>query len=111
MKTSQLIENLELKLITKADYDDREIKGCYIGDLLSWVMSKAKADDVWITVQTNINVVAVAALTEVSCIIVPEDIEVEHSTIDKANQKDIIILGASLDSFNLAVKISKLLFL
>ena len=41
---------------------EREIGGVYIGDLLSWVMGRAKADDAWITIMTNINVVAVAAL-------------------------------------------------
>ena len=48
---------------------EREIKGVYIGDLLSWVMGRAKADDAWITIMSNINIVAVASLADVACII------------------------------------------
>ena len=38
------------------------IEGVYIGDLLSIVMSKAKQNFIWITIQTHINIIAVAEL-------------------------------------------------
>ena len=41
----------------------------YAGDLLSWVMSHATAGDAWVTIMSNINVAAVASLTEVACVI------------------------------------------
>lgn len=109
LKVSQLIEQLGLKQVTKGDYDDMEAKGCFIGDLLSWVMSRAKEGDIWITVQTNINIVAIAALTGAACVIVPENIEIEQATIDKADERGVVILGSPLDSYSLAVGISKLL--
>ncbi len=109
MKISDLIKELGLKVITKTDYEDREVSGCYIGDLLSWVMSKASADNIWITVQTNINIVAVATLTDVSCVLIPDGIEVEGTTIEMANKKGVVILGSVSDSFSLAVAVSKML--
>ena len=109
MKISELIEKLNLTLVTNEEYDDRDIEGCYIGDLLSWVMSKAACNEAWITVQTNVNVVAVAALTDVSCVIVPDGIEVEQATVQKADMKNIVILGTGLSSYALAVEISKLI--
>ena len=48
---------------------EREINGAYIGDLLSWVMGKAESGNVWITIMYNINVIAVATLADVSCIV------------------------------------------
>ena len=66
MKVSELKEKLGMTLVTKEDFDDREIKGCYIGDLLSWVMGRAQSDNVWITIMNNINIVAVAYFGKLS---------------------------------------------
>ena len=106
MKVSELIENLNLTLVTDGDYEDREINGCYIGDLLSWVMGRAEADNVWITIMNNINIVAVAALADVACILLCEDVKVDQSIIDKANSQNIIIVSSKLTAFELAEKIA-----
>ena len=105
MKVSELIENLNLTVVTDGNYEDREIKGCYIGDLLSWVMGRAQADNVWITIMNNINIVAVAALADVSCILLCEDVKVDQSIIDKANSQNIIIVSSKLTAFELAEKL------
>lgn len=105
MKVSELIENLNLTLVTDSDYEDREINGCYIGDLLSWVMGRAQADNVWITIMNNINIVAVAALADVACILLCEDVKVDQSIIDKANSQNIIIVSSKLTAFELAEKL------
>ena len=47
--------NMELLLPDMAD-KEMEISGCYIGDLLSNVMGKAKTGQIWLTVMTNINI-------------------------------------------------------
>jgi len=109
MTISSAAESLGLTLVTNPGYEDRDITGCYIGDLLSLVMGKATDGDVWITIQTNINIVAVAALTEAACVVIPEGISVEPTTVDKANEKGIIIFGSEKDSYNLAVALSKLI--
>ena len=105
MKVSELIENLNLTLVTDGNYEDREVKGCYIGDLLSWVMGRAQADNVWITIMNNINIVAVAALADVACILLCEDVKVDQSIIDKANSQNIIIVSSKLTAFELAEKL------
>lgn len=106
MKVSELIENLNLTLVTDSNYEDREINGCYIGDLLSWVMGRAQADNVWITIMNNINIVAVAALADVACILLCEDVKVDQSIIDKANSQNIIIVSSKLTAFELAEKLA-----
>ena len=48
-------------------HPEREVSGCYIGDLLSWVMGRAQEDNAWITIMSNINVIAVASLADTAC--------------------------------------------
>lgn len=105
MTVNELANNLHLTWVTNIPDKQREINGCYIGDLLSWVMSHAQADNVWITIMTNINIVAVATLTDVACIIVPEGIEVDAATVEKANQQGIAILSSEQTSYQLAKQI------
>ena len=109
MKVSELKEKLNLDLLTKGDFDDMDITGCYIGDLLSHVMGRATEGDCWITIMNNINIVAVASLTEAACIILAEGISADETIINKADGEGIIILKSDLTAFELAVKISELL--
>ena len=52
--------------------ENRAIACGYTCDLLSHVMGKGVADMAWVTVQTHMNVVAVASLLDFACVIVPE---------------------------------------
>ena len=105
MNVSELIEKLNLKVLTETD-TQRAVTGCYIGDLLSWVMGKAQSGDCWITIMNNINIVAVASLTDCACILLCEGVSADKSIIDKANSQDIIILQSDKTAYELAKLIS-----
>jgi len=107
MKVSELINKLNPEILTSSDFQDRDVTGCYIGDLLSWVMGKAKQGDAWITIMNNINIVAVAELTDVSCIIISEGVSVGEDIIKKADEEGIIILKSDKTSYELAADLSK----
>ena len=64
MTVQQLKEALSLKLLAGEEGLSEEVTGCYIGDLLSWVMGRAQAGDAWLTVMGNISALAVASLAE-----------------------------------------------
>ena len=81
---------------------EREINGVYIGDLLSWVMGRAKADDAWITIMSNINIVAVASLADVACIILAEGVQLDKAVTETANAKGVNILSCSLPAYEAA---------
>jgi hypothetical protein len=83
---------------------EREITGVYICDLLSMAMARISDGNLWITVHTNINVVAVALLANASCIVIPESIEVEDNTIKKAEEKGVIIISAHHTSYDISIK-------
>ena len=88
---------------------DREILGAYVGDLLSWVMGRAKADDAWITIMSNLNVVAVASLADVACVILAEGVMPDEELIRVAESKNVNLIASTLSSYETAVKISEIL--
>lgn len=87
---------------------NREIKGCYIGDLLSWVIGRAEEDDAWITIMSNANTVAVASLTQVACVILAEGVELESGIVKTAEQNGINVLKSELSSFKTALLLKDL---
>ena len=82
-------------------HPEMQIDGCYIGDLLSWVMANGSEGMAWITVQTHMNVIAVASLLDFACVIIPENLPVEAPIIKKAQDEDIIILSSSMTAYEL----------
>lgn len=74
MTVKQLAETLGLEVLSMGDEPDREITGGYVGDLLSWVMGRAKSGDCWMTIMSNVNVAAVAELADVACVILAENV-------------------------------------
>lgn len=108
MTVEKLIDELSLKAVSLVDAQ-REITGGYVGDLLSWVMGKAKSGDAWITIMSNVNIVAVASLTDVSCIILAEGVEVDENVLDTAKQKGVNILMSEKSAFEIASGVAKLI--
>lgn len=99
-----ILEELQLETINDTDLN-KEVKGCYIGDLLSNVMARAKEGELWITIQGHQNVIAVALLTEVSAVIVCEDMEIDENTIKRANDKQVNLFRSKLSAYELAKKL------
>lgn len=106
MNIDELITKIDGKLLTQNKEDlNVEVENVYICDLLSWVMSHAQKGDAWITVLTNVNVPAVAMMTDVACVIIPERIEVEELTLKKANENEIMIISSQYSSFEICKKL------
>ena len=108
MTVKELSKKLELTAVTLPD-GDREVTGCYIGDLLSWVMGAAKSGDAWITIMSNINIVAVATLVDVSCIILAEDVTPDENILNTAVEKGVNILSTQLPAYEASIKLSEIL--
>ena len=81
------------------------IEGVYIGDLLSIVMAKAKQNYVWVTIQTHINIIAVAELLDLSCIIIVENMDVESDALNKAKELGIPIFKTKESAYQVACKL------
>ena len=102
MTVKELSEMQGFRSVAMPD-GDREISGIYIGDLLSWVMGRAKADDAWITIMSNINIVAVASLADVACIILAEGVNLDSSVTEAARAKGVNIIASQLPAYETAV--------
>ncbi len=109
MKVSELAEKLNMDILTEGNGSSKDIKGMYICDLLSWAMSHAQKGDAWVTVHTHVNIIAVAVMADISCIIIPEGIEVEDATLKKAAQEGIEVLSTKKTAFEIACEAGKLL--
>ena len=105
MTVNELSSMAGMRAVTLPD-GEREINGVYIGDLLSWVMGRAKADDAWITIMSNINIVAVASLADVACIILAEGVELDSAVKETANAKGVNILTADMPAYETAMLLS-----
>ncbi len=101
MNVSELSEKLGGKILTGESNCERQVNGVYCCDLLSWVMSHAAKDFAWITVHNHMNIVAVATLTELSCVIIPEGIEAEEATLKKAAAEGVTIISTSLSAYEI----------
>lgn len=88
---------------------DREVNGCYVCDLLSYAMSHAAKDNVWITVQTNINVIAVAVLTEVGCVMLPEGLAPDEIAAAKAEEEGVVVLSSKLTAYEIITEFNRLI--
>lgn len=88
---------------------DREVEGGYIGDLLSWVMGNAQSGDAWITIMSNDNVVAVAVLTDVACVILSEGVTLDERLRALAEKKGVNVFSTELSSFAVGAKVAALL--
>jgi len=107
MTTNELSE--KLGLIKLSGDTDKEVASCYISDLLSRVLGGCQAGDIWITVQSSLNMVAVAAMTEASCVILPEGLTAPDNVVEKANEEGLTIFSSEESAYSLAVQLSELL--
>ena len=92
MKVRELAEKLGAKVLSGEENLETEISCGYSCDLLSWVMAHGKKGMAWITVQTHMNVIAVASLMEMTAVILPEGIKMEGPSLEKAREEGIAVL-------------------
>lgn len=99
MKISELLANSEFKCLNPQVGTQGEISSGYVGDLLSWVMANAGTQCAWVTIQTHVNIIAVATLLEMTCVIIPDGAEIEESTLERAIIEDIPIITTGLNAY------------
>lgn len=107
MTVDVLKEKLNLQYLCGEDVaHEKEVHGCYCGDLLSWVMSRAQPCDVWLTVMGNINSIGVAVLADIACIILTENAVLDDDAKKRAEENDVVILTTSKNTYQIAKDIS-----
>lgn len=106
MNLQQIIENLKLNVLTENnDFSSIVPTSGYASDLLSCVMAGAARGGLWVTLQAHTNIVAVAALLELSAIIITENAAPDEATINKAREEGIVLLSAKESTFYIVGKL------
>jgi predicted transcriptional regulator len=109
MKITDIITGLNLKVISGHNGLSNEITGGYVSDLLSDVIGNAKEGQIWITLQTHQNIIAVGSLKDISAIIIVRGLVPEADTIEKSNIENIPLLSTEMDTFNITGRLFELL--
>lgn len=105
---SDIVDQLSLEICAAEQKLDNEVTGGYASDLLSYVMARAKDGNVWVTMQSHVNVVAVASLVNLAGVIITEGARPEPATLEKANLEGIPILATALSTFTVVGKLYEL---
>ena len=109
MNISEFVKIVNGTLLTDETGKDREITIGYCCDLLSHVMADAPMHCAWMTVLTHTNIIAVAELANIGCIVVPEGISVPQPTLDKAVKEKIPIVSTVLGSYEISWRLHEAL--
>ena len=108
MTVSELINANKYQVLSLPE-PERKTDGVYVGDLLSWVMGRATSDNIWVTIMTNINVVAVASLADVSVVVICEDCIPDAEIIETAKQKSVNLVVSKKPIYETCLEINSAL--
>jgi hypothetical protein len=102
MFLEEMARELKLTLITpEVSVKGIQVKAGYSCDLLSWVLAHGESGMAWVTVMTHLNVVAVAMLMEMACIIVPEGIRMEDASLQKAREEGSPVFSSAMTAYEI----------
>ncbi len=108
MTVKEVADKFPFKVLNSSENTDKkEIGSVYCCDLLSIAMSKMTDEAAWVTVMSNMNTLAVASLTDVSCVILAEGVAVEDNMLAKAKEQEIALFSTELPVFEAAMMIGK----
>ncbi|MEF9920744.1 MAG: hypothetical protein RSC93_04130 [Erysipelotrichaceae bacterium] len=105
MKLAKCQEVLQAKVVAGNHLLDKEASSVFVGDLLSWVMGHGQENEIWISVQAHLNVLAVASLKEFAAVIIAQGADIPQETIDKAKEEDIVLFQSDLSAYHIACKL------
>ena len=109
MNLADIIEPLSLDIKSSAGSQDRPVSGVYVSDLLSDVMGNSVDGNLWITLQTHMNIVAVAGLKNLSGIIIVGNRQLQADVLQKAEEEKVTIMTTPLTAFEAAGRLYQML--
>jgi len=95
-------QRLDLAVCAGADGLSGAVSGALCSDLLSFVMANGRAGNLWLTIQTHPNIVAVAELARLSAIVVVSGFTPDEDTLMRADEESIPVLTSPESAFTVA---------
>ena len=99
MNLKQIIRELELKVLVGEEHLEQDVTGGYVSDILSDVLTYAQEGDIWVTIQTHLNIVPISSMKGISAIILPNNRIPDEETLEKAFEEKMPILGSGKNAF------------
>ncbi len=87
---------------------EKEISGIISSDLLSLVMGKGIEGNILVTIQNNLNSVAVASLLDLSAIIITYGYSVDEEFLKKAEEEEISVFTTKMTTVDTVLKLKEL---
>ncbi|MCD6249941.1 MAG: serine kinase [candidate division Zixibacteria bacterium] len=109
MTLTEVVERLGLHVLTSRGGGDVKVTGGYAGDLLSDVIANSKTGNLWITMQTHQNVLAVVKLKDLAGIVFVNGRQPDEEVIQKANEEHIAVLSTDESAFIISGQLYQLL--
>ncbi len=101
MTVNDIVKSLNLKVVSGANGLSNEITGGYTSDLLSDVMGHAAQGNIWITLQTHKNIMAISSLKDLAAIVIIKDFRPSEEAMEKSEEEHIPILSTPLGAFEI----------
>lgn len=108
MTTNNIANYDGFTLINSVDDLSQKVHKLFASDLLSNVMAQTDHNDCLITMLNNINVIGVASLNELSCVIFTQGIIVKDELIKKANELNIPLFSTTFSTVETILVLDKL---
>ncbi len=105
MKLKEIVENLQLQVLVGQERLETEVTGGYTSDLLSDVMANSKGKNLWITLQTHENIVAVAKLKDLAGIIIINNRKPDEETLKRAKDEQVTLLASGESAYSITGKL------
>jgi len=109
MKLQDLVNKLSLNVLSHNEGVERDVSGGYVSDMLSDVLANSHEGNIWITIQTHLNMVALAKLKNLAGVIIASRKNPGEETMKKAVAEKITIMTTSVSTFETAGKLYQLL--
>jgi hypothetical protein len=68
-------------------------------------MGRAPAGSAWITIMTNVNVAAVALMSDAACVVIAEGAKPDAALLEKAEQNGVSVLKTGIDAYGAALSV------
>jgi len=107
MTVSEVCGKLDAVLI--CGEAQKSFSGVYVGDLLSRAMSRVKEDNIWVTIMSNVNVIAVATLTEPAAVVLAEDVSLQDDALEGAKENSITVLRSPLSAYEICARLHEII--
>lgn len=108
MRLSEIVKELDLKVIYDGGDLEREITGGYASDLMSDAIARAGAGEIWVTLQIHLNVVAIGSMKDLGAILLTLGRNLNSDALTKAKEEGLAIVSSDRGAFEIIGRLYEL---